>query len=45
MGHTTAAMARLYTGEIPVEHVEAEFSTKFGIEIDVLENVENAVAA
>jgi integrase len=45
MGHTTAAMTRLYTGEIPIEHVEAEFSTKFGIKIDVLENVENEVAA
>jgi integrase len=45
MGHTSAAMTRLYTGEIPIEHVEAEFSAKFGNKIDVLENVENAVAA
>jgi integrase len=45
MGHTSAAMTRLYTGEIPIEHVEAEFSTRFGNRIDVLENVENGAAA
>ena len=45
MGHTSAAMTRLYTGEIPIEHVEAEFSAKFGNRIDVLETVENEAAA
>lgn len=28
MGHTSAAMTRLYTREIPIEQVQAEFSTK-----------------
>jgi hypothetical protein len=45
MGHTSAEMTRLYTGEIPIEHVQAEFHAKFGNQIDVLENVENGVAA
>lgn len=45
MGHTSAAMTRLYTGEVPLEYVEAEFSVKFGNKIDVLENVENGAAA
>ena len=45
MGHTSAEMTRLYTGEIPIEYVQAEFSAKFGNEIDVLENVENEAAA
>ncbi len=38
-------MTRLYTGEIPIEHVEAEFSAEFGNKIDVLEDVENEAAA
>jgi integrase len=36
MGHTSAAMTALYTGEIPLEHVQAEFSSKLGNEIVVL---------
>jgi hypothetical protein len=35
----------LYSGEIPVESVTAEFSAKFGTKIDVLENMENEAAA
>jgi integrase len=45
MGHTSAAMTRLYTGEIPLEHVEAEISSKTGNQIVVLENMENEAAA
>lgn len=48
MGHTSAAMTRLYTGEIPLQQIEAEFSSKFGSKIDVLENkekMENEAAA
>ncbi len=42
MGHSTAAMTALYTGELPLEDVEAEFSKKFG---NQLENMENEAAA
>lgn len=45
MGHTSAAMTQLYTGEIPPEDVVAAFSMKFGTEIVVLENIENEAAA
>jgi len=48
MGHTSAAMTRLYTGEIPLQQIQAEFSSKFGSKIDVLENkekMENEAAA
>jgi len=45
MGHTSATMTTLYTGEIPTENVIAEFSTKFGDKIVVLENMENEAAA
>lgn len=41
-------MTRLYTGEIPLQQIEAEFSSKFGSKIDVLENkekLENEAAA
>jgi integrase len=38
MGHTSAAMTARYTGEIPLDQVKAEFSSKFGNKIDVLEN-------
>jgi integrase len=41
MGHTSAAMTALYTGEIPLAQVKAGFSSKFGNRIDVLENTEN----
>ena len=40
MGHTSAAMTQLYTGEIPLQQIEAEFSKKSGNKIDVLENKE-----
>jgi integrase len=45
MGHTSAAMTALYTGEVPLEDVKAEFSSKFGNEIVVLENMENEAVA
>jgi integrase len=38
MGHTSAAMTALYSGEIPVESVTAEFSAEFGTKIVVLES-------
>jgi integrase len=43
MGHTTAAMTRLYSGEIPIEQVKAAFSKKGSVA--QLENMENAAAA
>jgi integrase len=39
MGHTSAAMTARYTGEIPLDQVKAELSSKFGHKIDVLENI------
>lgn len=43
MGHTTESMTRLYSGEIPIEQVQAEFSKKrFPVQ---LENMENEAAA
>jgi len=33
-------MTALYTGEIPLEHVQAEFSSKIGNKIVALENME-----
>jgi len=36
MGHASAAMTALYTGEIPLELVQAEFSSKIGNQIVVL---------
>lgn len=45
MGHSSSAMTALYTGEIPLEQVQAEFSSRFGNRIDVLENMENEAAA
>lgn len=44
MGHTTAAMTRLYSGVIPVEQVEAAYSKKRA-KLAQLENMENGVAA
>lgn len=38
MGHTSAAMTARYTGEIPLDQIKAEFFSKFGNKIDVLEN-------
>jgi hypothetical protein len=45
MGHTTAAMTRLYSGEIPLDQVQAEFSRKNGCFPVQLENMENEAAA
>jgi integrase len=45
MGHSSATMTRLYTGEIPPEDVASAFSMKFGSQIVVLENMENEAAA
>ena len=45
MGHSSATMTRLYTGEIPTEDVAAAFSPKIGNQIVVLENMENEAAA
>jgi integrase len=45
MGHTSSTMTARYTGEIPLEQTRTEFSMKFGNKIDVLENMENEVAA
>jgi integrase len=45
MGHTSSTMTARYTGEIPLEQIRTEFSMKFGNRIDVLENMENEVAA
>jgi len=44
-GHASAAMTTLDTGEIPLEQIRAEFSIKFGSEIDVLETMENNATA
>jgi integrase len=45
MGHSSATMTRLYTGEIPPEDVASAFSMRFGTQIDVLEKMENEAAA
>jgi integrase len=45
MGHSSAAMTALYTGEIPIAQIRSEFSMRFGNKIVVLENVENKSAA
>jgi hypothetical protein len=45
MGHTSAAMTALYTGEVPLEAIQAEFSSKVGSKIVVLENMENEAVA
>jgi hypothetical protein len=44
MGHTTAAMTRLYSGVIPVEQVAQAYSTKMA-KLAQLENMENGWAA
>jgi integrase len=41
MGHSSATMTALYTGEIPLAQVQAAFSNMNGNKIDVLENMEN----
>jgi hypothetical protein len=45
MGHASAAMTTLYTGEIPLEQIRTEFSMKFANKIDVLETMETGAAA
>jgi hypothetical protein len=45
MGHASAAMTALYTGEIPLDQIRTEFSMKFGNKIDVLETMETGAAA
>jgi integrase len=45
MGHTTAAMTRLYSGEIPLDQVKAEFSMKNRSVSAQLEKMENEAAA
>ncbi|HEV7514554.1 MAG TPA: hypothetical protein VGO27_22865 [Candidatus Acidoferrum sp.] len=45
MGHTTAAMTSLYSGEIPIEQVKAEFSMKNRLGVVQLEKMENEAAA
>jgi integrase len=45
MGHSSSTMTALYTGEVPLEQVRAEFSIRFGNKIDVLEIMETEAAA
>jgi hypothetical protein len=45
MGHSSATMTALYSGEIPLAQIHAEFSSKFGSKIVVLEKMENDAAA
>jgi len=45
MGHTSSATTALYAGEVSLEQVWAEFSSRFGSKIDVLEKMENQAAA
>ncbi len=45
MGHTSAAMTRLYFGMIPMEQVQAAFSIKNTGFIVQLEKMENEAAA
>ncbi|HLJ23701.1 MAG TPA: hypothetical protein VKT71_06300, partial [Candidatus Acidoferrales bacterium] len=45
MGHTTATMTALYTGQVPLDQVKAEFSVRFGRKTGLLENMENEAAA
>lgn len=45
MGHTSARMTTLYGGEIPLDQIRAAFSAKLGSKFDVMENMENEVAA
>jgi integrase len=40
MGHASAAKTAHYTGEIPLDEVRTEFSTKFGFEKELLEKTE-----
>jgi integrase len=42
MGHSSATMTRLYSGEIPLQDVAAAFSKTFGRELEILETDEAA---
>jgi len=44
MGHASAAMTALYTGELPLEEVRTEFRLKFGPHNSCLGNAENGTA-
>jgi hypothetical protein len=44
MGHTTAAMTGLYSGEIPIELIRTAFSIKTRVSVAELENMENETA-
>ncbi len=37
MGHTTAAMTKLYSAEIPIDQVQAEFSSRLPIQMEKME--------
>jgi integrase len=45
MGHTSAAMTRLYSGRIPDEQVEAAFSMRNRSSVVQLEKMENEAAS
>ncbi len=45
MGHASAAMTALYTGEIPLEDIRTEFRLKFGPTICRFGNAGNETAA
>jgi hypothetical protein len=45
MGHTSAAMTRLYSGMIPMEQVQAAFSMKNRSSVVQMEKMENGAAA
>jgi integrase len=45
MGHTSAAITRLYSGRIPMEQVQAAFSMKNRSSVVQMENTENEAAA
>jgi len=48
IGHAGAAMTRLYSGEIPIEQVQAALSPKNRsklVQLENMENMENEVTA
>jgi hypothetical protein len=45
MGHSSSAMTAHYTGQIPIDQIRADFSTRNGPRIVVTENKENEEAA
>jgi hypothetical protein len=38
IGHTSAAMTRLYSGSIPIEQVKAAFSRRNSVQMENMEN-------